>query len=54
MADPQGPNNQLDGIKGSINDLFKGGGRMDSRRIAVGLDTMLGKQADIASRIVAS
>jgi hypothetical protein len=44
-------------LKGDIQDLFKGGvnmQQMDSSRIAVGLDMMLGKRTDIASRIVAS
>jgi hypothetical protein len=45
-------------IKGEVEYLFKGEkrkmGRVDVERIAGGLDGMLGKRADITSRVVAS
>jgi hypothetical protein len=46
---------EIGGIKGEIDYLFKGElKRTGNSRIVVGLDAMLGKRADIASRVVAS
>jgi hypothetical protein len=43
-------------IKGEVEDLFKGDDKKigPPNRIVAGLDAMLGKRADIASRVVAS
>ncbi len=57
MPEPINIEKQLNGIKGDIDELFKAGTtmqQMDSSRMAVGLDMMLGKRTDIASRVVAS
>jgi hypothetical protein len=49
---------EIGGIKGQVEDLFKGDGNdngfQNGSRIVAGLDEMLGKRADIASRVVAS
>ena len=47
---------EIGGIKGQVEDLFKGESKLNrsSDRISAGLDAMLGKRADIASRVVAS